>query len=49
MSYLRAVLELLRDPFATANREALGFTLVFYGGLVAALGLIALGLWLIFG
>lgn len=47
MKYLHALRDLLRAPFATANREALGFALIFYGGLILALALIAAGLWLL--
>ena len=49
MKYLSALRDLLRAPFATANREALGFALLFYGGIAMALGLVALGLWLLVG
>ena len=47
MKYLHAFRDLLRAPFATANREALGFALIFYGGIAALLGAVALGLWLL--
>ena len=48
MKYLSALRDLLRAPFATANREALGFALIFYGGGAVLIGGVALGLWLLF-
>lgn len=45
MSYLRALAGLLRTPFASANREALGFAVPFYGLVLGAGGLVAWGLW----
>ncbi|WP_162915214.1 hypothetical protein [Desertibaculum subflavum] len=47
MRYLRDWLDLLRDPLATANREALGFALLFYGGGTLAFGLVGLVAWLV--
>ena len=45
MNYLRAFRDLLRAPFSTANREALGFVLMIYGGGAAVLLAIGVGIW----
>ena len=47
MRQLRAWRDLLRDPLATSNREALGFALLFYGGIAALLCFAALAVWLL--
>lgn len=45
MKYLRALLDLLRDPFSTANRESLCFGAMFHGGIAAAIGGLVLVAW----
>ena len=47
MRHLRALRDLLRDPLATANREAFGFALLFYGGVAGILCLAVLAAWLL--